>query len=97
MFDVRLEEERTVAGYVQLYSQARLDTLDALDRMTELRQAEELKSKLLFSIIVVREEDFMMMILCQFVIYFQLSFRSVHKIVSELKQRVYTILQVSIK
>ena len=62
MFDVRLEEERTVAGYVQLYSQARLDTLDALDRMTELRQAEELKSKLLFSIIVVRREDFMMMI-----------------------------------
>lgn len=71
----RLEEERTVAGYVQLYSQARLDTLDALDRMTELRQAEELKSKLLFSIIV-------------------LSFRSVHKIVSELKQRVFTILQI---
>ena len=42
-----------MAGYVGLYSQARLDTLDALDRMTELRQAEELKSKLLFSIIVV--------------------------------------------
>ena len=62
MSDVRLEEERTVAGYVQLYSQARLDTLDALDRMTELRQAEELKSKLLFSIIVVRKEDFLMMI-----------------------------------
>ena len=51
---LRLEEERIVAGYVQLYSQARLDTLDALDRMMELRQAEELKSKLLFSIIVVR-------------------------------------------
>merc|ERR1719330_121231 len=43
--------------------------------MMELRQAEELKSKLLFSIIV-------------------LSFRSVHKIVSELKQRVFTILQI---
>ena len=51
---LRVEEERIVAGYVQLYSQARLDTLDALDRMMELRQAEELKSKLLFSIIVVR-------------------------------------------
>ena len=49
-----MEEERIVSGYVQLYSQARLDTLDALDRMMELRQAEELKSKLLFSIIVVR-------------------------------------------
>ena len=98
MSDVRLEEERTVAGYVQLYSQARLDTLDALDRMTELRQAEELKSKLLFSIIVVRKEDFMMILFYKsiFMFFFQLSFRSVHKIVSELKQRVYTILQVRI-
>ena len=34
----------------------RLDTLDALDKMVELRQAEELKSKLLFSIIVVSSE-----------------------------------------
>ena len=59
-----------MAGYVQLYSQARLDTLDALDRMTELRQAEELKSKLLFSIIVVRKEDFMMMISKSFCISF---------------------------
>ena len=42
-----------MAGYVSLYSQARLDTLDSLDRMAELSQAEELKSKLLFSIIVV--------------------------------------------
>ena len=48
-----MDQSRLVAGYVSLYSQARLDTLDALDRMTELRQAEELKSKLLFSIIVV--------------------------------------------
>ena len=39
-----------------LYSQARLDTLDSLDRMAELSQAEELKSKLLFSIIVVSTE-----------------------------------------
>ena len=50
----RLAQERLVASYVQLYSQARLDTLDALDKLGELRQAEELKSKLLFSIIVVR-------------------------------------------
>ena len=46
-------QERLVASYVTLYSQARLDTLDALDKLVELRQAEELKSKLLFSIIVV--------------------------------------------
>ena len=49
----RANQERLVASYVQLYSQARLDTLDALDKLVELRQAEELKSKLLFSIIVV--------------------------------------------
>ena len=52
-----LDHEAVVASYVHLYSQARLDTLDALDRMMELRQAEELKSKLLFSIIVVRIKD----------------------------------------
>merc|ERR1719499_1959442 len=72
-----LDHEQVVATYVQLYSQARLDTLDALDRMLELRQAEELKSKLLFSIIV-------------------LSFRSVTKTVSELRQKVYTVLQTKI-
>ena len=49
-------QERLVASYVQLYSQARLDTLDALDKLVELRQAEELKSKLLFSIIVVSSQ-----------------------------------------
>ena len=49
----RQGQERLVASYVTLYSQARLDTLDALDKLGELRQAEELKSKLLFSIIVV--------------------------------------------
>ena len=48
-----VDQSRLVAGYVSLYSQARLDTLDSLDRMAELSQAEELKSKLLFSIIVV--------------------------------------------
>ena len=48
-----MDQSHLVAGYVSLYSQARLDTLDSLDRMAELSQAEELKSKLLFSIIVV--------------------------------------------
>ena len=51
-----VDQSRLVAGYVSLYSQARLDTLDSLDRMAELSQAEELKSKLLFSIIVVSTE-----------------------------------------
>ena len=30
-----LDQSRLVAGYVSLYSQARLDTLDSLDRMAE--------------------------------------------------------------
>ena len=39
--------------YGELYSQARLDTLDALDELKELASAEELKNKLLFSVVVV--------------------------------------------
>ena len=38
---------------------ARVDTLDALDSLQTLRDADELKSKLLFSVVVVRNiEDF---------------------------------------
>ena len=42
---LRLEEERTVAGYVQLYSQARLDTLDALDRITAFAPKKSLSAR----------------------------------------------------
>lgn len=72
---MEVNHDQLVSTFVQLYSQTRLDTLDNLDKMLELRQAEELKSKLLFSIIV-------------------LSFRSVHKTVTELKQKIFSILQV---
>ena len=72
---MEVNHDQLVSTFVQLYSQTRLDTLDNLDKMLELRQAEELKSKLLFSIIV-------------------LSFRSVHKTVTELKQKIFAILQV---
>lgn len=37
-----------------LYSQVRIDALDALDSMREISNADDLKSKLLFSVIVVR-------------------------------------------
>ena len=50
----RREAARLVARYGELYSQARLDTLDALDELKELSSAEELKNKLLFSVVVVR-------------------------------------------
>lgn len=42
-----------VAKYGELYSQLRLETLDELDKMPELINSEELKNKLLFSVVVV--------------------------------------------
>ena len=93
-------QERLVASYVQLYSQARLDTLDALDKLVELRQAEELKSKLLFSIIVVSTLTYTHILshshsLTTNDILSQLSFRSVTKTLAELRNKVYSVLQVT--
>nr|XP_027233185.1 uncharacterized protein LOC113824622 [Penaeus vannamei] len=42
-----------VRRYGNLYAQARVDTLDALDALPDLKNAEELKSKLLFSVVVL--------------------------------------------
>lgn len=42
-----------IRRYGSLYAQARVDTLDALDSLPQLRDADELKSKLLFSVVVV--------------------------------------------
>ncbi|KAH7983875.1 hypothetical protein HPB52_014987 [Rhipicephalus sanguineus] len=42
-----------VRRYGSLYAQARVDTLDALDSIPQLRDADELKSKLLFSVVVL--------------------------------------------
>lgn len=42
-----------VRRYGNLYAQARVDTLDALDSLPDLKNAEELKSKLLFSVVVL--------------------------------------------
>lgn len=47
-----------VRRYGELYSQVRLETLDALDRLPQLVNAEELKNKLLFSVMVVRHVVF---------------------------------------
>lgn len=44
---------RLVMKYESLYAQAKVDTLDALDILDELKGAEELKSKILFSVVVV--------------------------------------------
>ncbi len=42
-----------IRSYNSLYSQARIDALDALDNIREISPAEDLKSKLLFSVVVV--------------------------------------------
>jgi len=42
-----------VRRYGELYSQARLETLDSLDKLPQLVNAEELKNKLLFSVMVL--------------------------------------------
>lgn len=54
--NVAFGEKRPTAlirRYGNLYAQARVDTLDALDGLPELHDAEELKSKLLFSVVVL--------------------------------------------
>lgn len=43
-----------IQSYGGLYTQSRVETLDWLDKLEELRGADELKSKLLFSVIVVK-------------------------------------------
>ena len=42
-----------VRKYGELYAQTRLETLESLDKLKELNNHDDLKSKLLFSVIVV--------------------------------------------
>lgn len=42
-----------IRSYNTLYSQSRIDALDALDNIRELSESEDLKSKLLFSVVVL--------------------------------------------
>lgn len=46
-----------IRKFGDLYSQARVDTLDSLDLIEQLKDADELKSKLLFSVVVVSIEN----------------------------------------
>ena len=47
------EAAELIKRYGELYAQMRLETLDALDKMAELVNSEELKNKLLFSVVVL--------------------------------------------
>lgn len=54
--NVAMGERRPTAlirRYGNLYAQSRVDTLDALDSIPELEHAHDLKSKILFSAVVV--------------------------------------------
>ena len=42
-----------VRKYGELYAQTRLETLESLDKISDLDSHDDLKSKLLFSVIVV--------------------------------------------
>ena len=57
-----------VRRYGELYSQLRLETLDSLDKLPPLVNSDELKIKLLFSVVVVS--------------FFFLFFRRIHQMVS---------------
>ncbi|KAI9564615.1 hypothetical protein GHT06_008356 [Daphnia sinensis] len=54
-FESISSEQRSdlIQNYGGLYTQSRVETLDYLDKLEELRGADELKSKLLFSVIVL--------------------------------------------
>lgn len=55
--DISLGENRPtqlVKRYGNLYSEARLDAMDALDELPDMADADDLKVKLLLSIVVVR-------------------------------------------
>jgi hypothetical protein len=45
--------DRLVRCYGNLYAAARVDALDSLDNLPALKDADELKSKILFSVVVV--------------------------------------------
>lgn len=57
-FESISSEQRSdlIQNYGGLYTQSRVETLDYLDKLEELRGADELKSKLLFSVIVVKKK-----------------------------------------
>ena len=59
--------------YNSLYSQSRIDALDALDAIREMSDAEDLKSKLLFSVVVVCDIDIPICLMIFFFFFFFLA------------------------
>lgn len=84
-----------VKRYGELYSQMRLETLDALDKLPELVNSEELKNKLLFSVVVVSTLfKFIQFSRIKNFFFFQLAFRSVTSSISTKREQIRRILQL---
>ena len=85
-----------IRAYNTLYTQSRIDALDALDNLREMSDAEDLKSKLLFSVIVVssdaspRSNRHALLLL-----RFQLAFRHAQNQAKEVRNKIRQILQLS--
>ena len=89
-----------IRSYGNLYSQSRVETLEYLDKLDELRGADELKSKLLFSVIVVSRDysdrawPSIVTSLSRYVKNKQLAFRSLQATSGQMKDHVRRVLQI---
>lgn len=95
-----LSGSRLVRCYGNLYSQGRVETLEKLDTLPQLVDATELKSKILFSVVVVSykkknswefsltEPFYSIFVL----VYLQLAFRSTQAMLNQKKEQVKRLL-----
>jgi hypothetical protein len=92
---------KLVRRYGELYSQLRLDTLDALDALPELINSDELKNKLLFSVVVVTISFVKLVDLSTImathsnISFIKLAFRSAAATVESKREQVRRVLQLS--
>ena len=84
-----------IRSYNALYSQARIDALDALDTVRQMSEAEDLKSKLLFSVIVVRSRDGSMAMMQVSSLLLQLAFRHAQTQAKDVRNKIRHILQLT--
>ncbi len=84
-----------IRSYNSLYSQARIDALDALDNIREMSNAEDLKSKLLFSVVVVCRILYLKWNEKCFIFLLKLAFRHAQNQAKEIRNKIKQILQLT--
>lgn len=84
-----------IRSYNSLYSQARIDALDALENLAEMSDADDLKSKLLFSVIVVSSWTKRKTGVNDRSFLFQLAFRHAQNHAKDVRTKIRQILQLS--